>query len=500
MKKIEVYYDGKCPMCTIFADNLNSSSKSEIFDLNDIHEKTLAGVTLETLSKEIHVKDTDGTLYKNADAILKVIGTFPRWRFVEKIGHLPIINGILHIGYNIVAQNRYYLFGGMGRLFWLKAVLAVGFIVSLLLSTKLWLTDRTYPLTPVLSNLPQPNFPFDYLLYGSLIVCLFFTIFHKNFKRYLIGSIILVTFLLLLDQSRLQPWVYQYTTMLLVLCVFSWQVNDLRSVPYILNISRFIVATIYFYSGLQKLNPEFIILTFPWMMQPITHQLSLNSSDVILVGITVPIIEMLIGLALLSSKFRNYGIFLATVMCLFVLTTLGPTGLHWNTVVWPWNVALLIMVFVLFYRTKQSSVFNVLSIIKQPLGITAIILFGIMPMTYFFHIWDSYPSWSLYSGTTNQANIVLPDEMVGGLPTNIQRLIVQSPDGKKVLSVFDWSYHELNVPPYPETRIYQNIARNFCEKYAPGSAYVSIVMRGRAGWTHIEGKSTSTCQQYSTTP
>lgn len=500
MKKIEVYYDGDCPMCTIFADSLNSSSKSDTFDLNNIHENSLAGVTLEDLSKEMYVKDTDGTLYKSADAILKVIGTFPKWRWVEKLGRLPIINGGLHIGYKLVSQNRYYLFGGMGRLFWLKAVLAVGFIAGLLLSTKLWLTDRTYPLTPVLSNLPQPIFPFDYILYGSLIVCLFFTIFHRNFKRFLIGSIVLVAFLLFLDQSRLQPWVYQYTTMLLVLSVFSWQVNDRRSVPYILNISRFVVATIYFYSGLQKLNPEFIVLTFPWMMQPITHQLSLTSSDVILMGITVPIIEMLIGLALLTCRFRNYGIFLATMMCLFVLTTLGPTGHHWNAVVWPWNIALLIMVFVLFYRTKQLSLLNLLSIIKQPLGITTIIIFGIMPMTYFFHIWDSYPSWSLYSGTTNLAKIVLPDEMVGRLPADIQMLIVLSPEDKATLSISDWSYHELKVPPYPETRIYNNIGHHFCTKYAPGDVDVSIVMRGRTGWTHVAGKSTSTCQQYSKAP
>lgn len=496
MKKIEVYYDGKCPMCTIFADNLNSSSKSAVFDLNNIHENTLAGVTLEALSKEIYVKDFDGTLYKNADAILKVIGTFPKWRWVEKIGRLPLINGALRIGYNLVAQNRYYIFGGMARLFWLKACLAIGFIAGLLLTTKLWLADRTYPLTPVFQNLPQPSFPLDYIIYCALIFCLLFSVFSRHFKIYLFTSIGCVLLLTLLDQTRLQPWAYQYALMLLVLGFYSWQASDQKSNVYILNISRFIVASIYIYSGLQKINYEFVLATFPWMIEPVARQLSLSVADVLFIGCTVPIIEILIGLALLTSRYRKYGILLATSMCIFVLATLGPTGHNWNSSVWPWNIALLAVVFVLFYRTKEVSFLNILSIIKRPLGIATMLIFGIMPLTSFFHIWDSYPSWSLYSGTTNQASIIMPSATVSELPINLQNMITPLPTGENELRLFDWAYYELNTAPYPETRIFKNIANVFCNTYAPGSTDVTIVMRGRIGWTRIEGNSTTTCQQY----
>src|SRR5579864_3663305 len=50
--------------------------------------------------------------------------------------------------------------------------LALGMIFGLLLSPNLWLSSRAYPLTPVLSFLHPTPHPFDYLIYGVMLLLL----------------------------------------------------------------------------------------------------------------------------------------------------------------------------------------------------------------------------------------------------------------------------------------------------------------------------------------
>ena len=497
MKKNEVYYDGSCPMCTVFADTLEKSSKSETFELVDIQKGILlAGKSLKEMSQEIYVKESDGTLHRNADAILKIIGSFQKWRWVEWIGKLPIINWSLHIGYNIVAQNRHFLFGTASRLFWIKAVLCFGFVASILLSTKLWLSSRTYPFSPTIQGVPQIPFPFDYVILFTLLGCLILATFTRAFKHYLLGAIILVIVLVFLDQSRLQPWVYQYLVMLGCLMLYSWSFSDVEGKNYALNLCRFIIASIYLYSGLQKMNVNFFGNIFPWMIEPISNLFPITYlPSFYYFGLAVPWIEMSIGITLLSTRFRRVGITLATVMCVFVLWTLGGFGHNWNSVVWPWNVTLLLLVYLLFVNTKEVQVSDVLKIWRKSFGLCVVVLFGVLPMTYFLNFWDAYTSWSLYSGTTNQAKVYVSDSLKERLPEYIKSFVSSDSDNRNVLSITDWSFKELNVPPYPESRIYKNITRQLCKKYAHNQEDLVLLMSGRMTLYNNSGRQAFDCHQ-----
>ena len=55
------------------------------------------------------------------------------------------------------------------RLFRLRAVVAAGLIAGLLLSPKLWVSTRFYPLTPVMQFLKPLPYPFDYAVYVLLL-------------------------------------------------------------------------------------------------------------------------------------------------------------------------------------------------------------------------------------------------------------------------------------------------------------------------------------------
>src|SRR5205809_971107 len=64
------------------------------------------------------------------------------------------------------------------------------------------------------------------------------------------------------DQSRWQPWFYQYVTMLAALAVA-------RDVGDTLAAWRAVLVGLYLWSGIQKLNATFMTQLFPWLMEPL---------------------------------------------------------------------------------------------------------------------------------------------------------------------------------------------------------------------------------------
>lgn len=490
-----VYYDGSCPMCRVLIGKIDDSSKGEKFLMRDITKESLPPEFAKTdIEKEIHII-TDGKIYKNSEAILKILEEYPAWKPFVLIGRLPFIRRILPFGYNFVAANRHFLFGVASRIYWLKVVVGLGFILGLLFSLKLWVSSRFYPLTPLLDIFPPIPYPFDWLVLLTLFGLLSATIMSSKPKRFVWASVAAVLILAFLDQQRLQPWVYQYTFMLATLGLFSWKWNDIEGRNAALNVSRFIVASIYFWSGLQKLNIVFIGGIFPWMVSPVAQFFPEPAQPTFLLfGLFVPFIEMGIGIGLLTRKFRNVAIGLALGMCAFVLWALGPFGHDWNSVVWPWNITTILLVFVLFIKTDSVPLRDVLWVKNYAFHKIILIVFGILPLLYFFNAWDSYLSWSLYSGTTNTSKIYVSNQVKERLPNYVQQFVRLDSHDRNVLSISDWAFTEFNVPPYPETRIFKNIAQSICES-ANSPNEVVLVMRGRLSWFYRDGQQTLNCAQ-----
>jgi hypothetical protein len=92
-----------------------------------------------------------------------------------------------------------------------------------------------------------------------------------------------------------------------------------------------------------------------------------------------------------------------------------------------------------------------------------LLLFGIAPILSFFNLWDGYLSSALYSGLRNTAHIYVTDALKDRLPKEILPHIYSSnKPGTSILILQEWSMGELNVPIYPEPRIYKNLARYIC--------------------------------------
>ncbi len=54
----------------------------------------------------------------------------------------------------------------------LRIAIAGALFAGLALSPKLWISERVYPLTPVLTLLRPIPFPVDYILYGAMLAIL----------------------------------------------------------------------------------------------------------------------------------------------------------------------------------------------------------------------------------------------------------------------------------------------------------------------------------------
>jgi hypothetical protein len=354
------------------------------------------------------------------------------------------------------------------RLFPLRAAIAAGLMAGLLLSHKLWVSTRFYPLTPVAHFFQPLPYPLDYAVYVLLLVLLAATVAAPKPRRWIAASLLLLVLLCAQDQSRLQPWCHQYAFMLGGACFSLPKANEWQ------NTCRLIVAAIYFWSGAQKLNPFFASTTFTYLAHPLAAHFP---ALVIKAGYVAPFIEIACAIGLLTRKFRTPAILLLIAMHAFILLAIGPFGHNFNTVVWPWNIAMIVFLLLLYRRSDARA----REILWGPAVFHRIVfaLFALAPALSFFNFWDSYLSAALYSGNKNQGAIYMTEAVADHLPDEVDQDVSEEGDSPDKLLVSDWSFDELSAPAYPETRIYKNAARKLCE-FAAEPSDVRLEVQGKA--------------------
>ena len=289
-------------------------------------------------------------------------------------------------------------------------------------------------------------------------------------QRLILIFLVLAGLLCLWDQNRWQPWFYQYLFMLAAIGVVWWKKNgETRSQQQALNACRLIVASTYVWSGLQKLNASFIRETWPDIAGPwlrlLPEAVRKPPQPFILV---VPVLEVAIGLGLIARRSRDAAVALALATHAFVLALLLCSGE--NTVVWPWNIAMGVFVVILFWRDKAAG--GEIFAVRNGLHAAVLLLFAILPALSLFDLWDSYLSSALYSGNTDQAVIYVDPAAIQRLPAQTLPHVWQKSQ-PFFLDINRWSFAELNVPVYPEPRVYRRVAAQVCD-YAGNSAEVRL--------------------------
>lgn len=363
----------------------------------------------------------------------------------------------------------------------LKAAVALAMLAGLLLARNLWLPTRTYPLAPVADALPALPDAVQQLGFVALLALLALVVVLPWPRLPLALFVTTAGLLSLWDQSRWQPWFYQYLFLLFALCFYPWGDPDAPDErrQRVLNACRLVVAGTYFWSGLQKFNVSFATDVFPWLVEPLVPS---ALRDLARTGaLLVPVLETAIGAGLLVPGYRRLAVLLALGMHAVILYCLGPLGHNWNTVVWPWNVAMMAFVLTLFWRVPEIGPRELLWPGRSIVQGAALLLFGVLPVLNFFDRWDAYLSAALYSGNTVRAEIVLPTGTRDALPPELRKHCPAGFDGACRVDLFDWSIEELNVPAYPAERVYRRIARQLAA-HAPDPAAARLILRGPPHW------------------
>ncbi|HEX8189364.1 MAG TPA: MauE/DoxX family redox-associated membrane protein [Pyrinomonadaceae bacterium] len=341
------------------------------------------------------------------------------------------------------------------RLRLLTAVLALATLCGFALSSGLWLSaGRTFPTVPVFDFLPRVPAPFDLAWLLALAALLAAAAASTRTRRYLFASLALAVPLALWDQTRWQPWFYQYVFMMLLVASAPAGAEGERAA---LRACGLVVAGLYFWAGVQKLNPRFFADVVPSLAAGLPAAVGRLAAPL---AVFVPLTEVGAGLLLLTRRWRRVGVALALATHVCVLLLFFPS--RRNKVVWPWNAAMAAFVLILF-RGGPDGLREFLPRRALSAQAAAALFFCLLPLLSLFGLWERYLSGALYSGNTAGAVLRLSDAVAENLPPQVRAKLRPDGAGGATLDVNHWSYTELKVPAYPSARVFRGAAARLCE-------------------------------------
>jgi hypothetical protein len=227
-------------------------------------------------------------------------------------------------------------------------------------------------------------------------------------------SVLALGVLVLADQHRLQPWVYQLIVLEIVLA-------GLLPAEAIA-VARMLVASIYFYSALSKLDRSFFESGGGQIVDGLLESLRLTGSVTdgnrsLLAGI-VALGELLVALGLCWRRSRKYAWPASVALHAMLLLALGPLGAGNKPGVLLWNVYFIAQNVILFgwagglpagelstgERTSIASQQGRVGTARWAIrGLAVFVL--LFPLTEPLGICDVWPAWAVYATAPERARL-----------------------------------------------------------------------------------------------
>jgi hypothetical protein len=351
-------------------------------------------------------------------------------------------------------------------------------IAGILLSRALWASaSRLYPTAPLFDALPLLPPVVEYALLALLLGSLGAAAIIRRPRAAVWTAIAVLAIFVTWDQSRLQPWVYEYAALLAVLSAMAPDDSPERR-GAIAATCRLILVSTYFWSGAQKANAAFVMRTWPEVAASVLAAAPTGLASMIRsLGAAVPLAECAVAIGLLTRRFRRAAVVGVVLTHATVLVFLLSS--RENVVVWPWNVAMPALTIWLFWKFDGSSR-DVITGAWRGAHLAFVLLFGVLPALSFFGLWDAYLSSALYSGNIVQAAVYIEPDVVPRLPPIIRENTWQR-SLPMYIDLNRWSFGELEVPAYPAARVLKRIGREVCRTYGAGSV-MTLRLFERPNW------------------
>jgi uncharacterized membrane protein YphA (DoxX/SURF4 family) len=363
-------------------------------------------------------------------------------------------------------------------------IVALAFLAGIALSYPLWFGPRSLPYVPLTRWFELPALFQDI---GAALLCIALVrlAIVPGGRRALLAPVLCSALLVIADILRAQPWVYMYCSLLSILAL---SLPDRKHQPLIslsasLACCRIVLAAMYIYAGLHKLNPYFAPDVLAFLMSPLSElaPAAFNKALPIL-AIALPIMESLAGVCLLVPRLRRLGVIGALFMHGVLLLLLSPLGINWNVVVWPWNLALMALIWLLFWPVTAAAD---TAAPAQPEAMArrgrhalaaTVVLFMVLPALSFWNLWPGYFSYALYCGNTCKGYLEFADSTSKNLPAAARELAKGKAWESSQLSIFSWTLKELRVPPFPEPGYLVSLSRKLNSSLPAGQSLSLLLM------------------------
>ncbi|MFT5325493.1 MAG: hypothetical protein ACI8P0_003363 [Planctomycetaceae bacterium] len=216
---------------------------------------------------------------------------------------------------------------------------------------------------------------------------------------------------------------------------------------------------------------------------------------------TLPIGELIVGVALLFRRTRSFALCGSLLMHLVLILAVGPWGLNHNAGVLVWNVFFIVQNVVLLLVVRQAGGNAGLPSCESTTGArtagqvsctkrrhaTVLILAGavLFPVLRSVDCCDTWPAWAVYASSPARVLVQVREDKVERLPKTIRRFVEprRINDGWFWLRIDLWSLAATGTPIYPEDRFQLAVARSIADDADFGSG-IRIIHEGEADrWT-----------------
>ena len=284
----------------------------------------------------------------------------------------------------------------------------------------------------------------------------------------LVTAAVAVSLLVLADQQRLQPWAYQ----LIVLSIVLVGLPAREAIA----LARLLVASIYFFSALSKLDRSFFDSGGGQVVDGLLCSLGLAAN----IGVRGRMLlaggfamgELLIAAGLCWRRTRRFAWPASIVMHLLLLLALGPWGADNKPGVLIWNVYFILQNVVLFGVAGERPVVAVeplpddQQLTRMRWLVRCLATFVIaFPLTEPLGICDVWPAWAVYATGPERMRLLIESADREKLSA-ATREYVEPPrfeDDLCLVRIDRLSLDAFNAPLYPQNRFRLGLALAIAE-------------------------------------
>jgi hypothetical protein len=295
-----------------------------------------------------------------------------------------------------------------------------------------------------------------------------------------LATVMLTVGLILQDQNRLQPWVYQFVMMTLALAMTS----EARA----LALARVFLVALYVHSGLSKLDVSFCDELGRTFLETAVHPFGLTperwprvwSRTAVL---AMPLGELAAGIGLVFARTRRIALVGVVSLHIALIAILSPAGMGHSAIVLVWNAAVLVEDVILF--GAPGTVWPGISGTTVDRAVAALVLIAVLlPLGERSGVWDTWPSFALYASHAERTDVFIDHDELETFPAEVKRHgSSRAEEGWVRIDLTAWSRSERGVPLYPQGRTANGVAEAFAG-WRGRPRLVRVIQWGRAEpWT-----------------